>query len=101
MKPKSFSPEGDIHMSKETGTVSCFNAIKTGDNIYSCRNRKSLSQMAFARKLGVSVKTVSNWEQGHTKFTLDHLCLMCRILGVTANDILCFDAEDVVLLKNI
>lgn len=83
-------------MSKKTDVVSYINAIRTGDNINNCRKLRGLSQATFARKLGVTVKTVSNWEQGHTSFTLEHLGLMCRILRVTANDILCFDAEDVI-----
>lgn len=83
-------------MSKKTDAVKCINAMETGKNIFKCREARGLSQAMLAIRLGVTPKTVSNWERGETSFTLNHLGLMCRILRVTANDILCFDAEDVI-----
>jgi len=38
--------------------------VKTGNDVVRVRNRLGLSQHKFARLLGISEKTLQNWEQG-------------------------------------
>lgn len=39
----------------------------TGDDLAAARNRAGLSQEALAKQLGVSLKTVNNWEAGRVQ----------------------------------
>ncbi len=72
-------------------------ALKTGDNIHYFRKAKKLSQMNLAEMVGVSPRTINNWEQGHKSFSVIHLVRLSYVLGVKTDDILCSTAEDVVL----
>lgn len=72
-------------------------ALKTGDNIHYFRKAKNLSQMNLAEMVGVSPRTISNWEQGRKSFSVIHLVKLSYVLGVKTDDILCSTAEDVVL----
>ena len=58
--------------------VECFEP----DEIRSIRNRTGLTQLIFARYMGVSVKTVEAWESGrnHPEGAA------CRLLTMTRND---------------
>ena len=49
------------------------------------RERAGLSQEALARLVGVSGKTVSNWERGISiaNLTVPQLKTLCEVLGVT------------------
>ena len=83
----------DVHVDIDT--------IKTGDKLYSLRKGKGYSQNKVAKMVGVSTKTISNWEQGHKLFTLKHLAKLSYIYGVKTDDILCLTAEDVVLFRSV
>ncbi len=71
--------------------------IKIGDRLYSLRKGKGLSQARLAERVGVSTKTVSNWETGAKLFSISHLITLSNVLEVKTDDILCLTAEDVVL----
>jgi transcriptional regulator with XRE-family HTH domain len=53
------------------------------------RERAGLSQEALARLVGVSSKTVSNWERGTNvaSLTVPQMKALCEALGVTLNEL--------------
>ena len=71
--------------------------IKIGGRLYSLRKGKGFSQARLAECVGVSTKTVSNWETGTKLFSISHLITLSNVLEVKTDDILCLTAEDVVL----
>ena len=64
------------------------NYQRIGALITDLRNKKSMSQTQLARKLNVSPKTVSKWENGHGLPHIDTLHKLCEILDVDINEIL-------------
>jgi transcriptional regulator with XRE-family HTH domain len=53
------------------------------------REQAGLSQEALARIVGVTAKTVSNWERGITpaSLTIPQVKALCDALGVTLNEL--------------
>jgi len=53
------------------------------------REQAGLSQEALARIVGVSSKTVSNWERGTSvaSLTVPQMKALCDALGVTLNEL--------------
>lgn len=60
---------------------------KLSDNIKNLRRFRSLTQKDLAKKLNVSVATLSNWERGSDNFGISMLFLMCEVLDVTPNQL--------------
>lgn len=60
-----------------------------GENIRALRRRAHLSQGELARRLGMRQGPVCNLEQGKNLPSAQVLLKLARILGVTADDILC------------
>ena len=50
------------------------NQEKIGKFIHDCRKEKKLTQASLAEKLGVSEKSISNWE-------MEEICLIYRYLN--------------------
>ena len=59
-----------------------------GKNIENLRNSKNMRQEEFAKILGTSRPTVSNWEQGINRPDADILAQICLILNVSPSEIL-------------
>jgi transcriptional regulator with XRE-family HTH domain len=53
------------------------------------RERAELSQEGLARLLGVSSKTVSNWERGISvaSLTVTQMKILCNVLDVSLNEL--------------
>ncbi|MDY6786277.1 MAG: helix-turn-helix transcriptional regulator [Cyanobacteriota bacterium] len=53
------------------------------------RERAGLSQEALARQIGVTSKTVSNWERGVSpaSLTIPQIKALCRALNVTLEEL--------------
>lgn len=51
-------------------------------SLKSARVNKGLSQKVAAQALGISNKTLSNWENGNTSPTADAIPEICRLYGV-------------------
>jgi len=64
------------------------NYQRIGALIADLRNKKNMSQAHLARKLNVSPKTVSKWENGHGLPQIDTLHKLCEILDVDINELL-------------
>jgi transcriptional regulator with XRE-family HTH domain len=59
-----------------------------GGKIRKFRKLQHLSQKDLARRINVKNTTISNWEKGLTRPDVDTLALICRELGVSANEML-------------
>lgn len=56
--------------------------------IKAARVNKDLTQTEFAKAVGVSVKTVMNWENGVSSPRADKMPEICEVLGCQINDII-------------
>ena len=59
-----------------------------GKFIAECRKEKNMTQQELAEKLGVTDKSVGNWENGRNMPDLSLFKPLCDFLGVTINDLL-------------
>ena len=59
-----------------------------GKRIKMFRERKGLSQKAFAELISARNTTVSNWEKGYTRPDVDTLAQICGVLDVSADELL-------------
>lgn len=64
------------------------NQEKIGKFIASKRKEKKLTQAELAERLGVTDKSVSNWENGRNMPDLSLLNILCLTLDVSINDLL-------------
>ena len=64
------------------------NQEKIGKFILKCRKDKNLTQTEFAEKLGVTDKSVSNWENGRNMPDLSLFKPLCEILDISINDLI-------------
>ncbi len=61
---------------------------KIGKFIANCRREKNFTQQELAEKLGVSDRSVSNWENGKNMPDLSLFKPLCEILEITINELL-------------
>ena len=64
------------------------NQEKIGKFIASCRKQKNITQQELAEKLGVSDRTIGNWENGRNMPDLSLFKPLCHELGISLNDFL-------------
>ena len=64
------------------------NQEKIGKFISDCRKKKKLTQSDLAEKLGVSDRTVGNWENGRNMPDLSLFKPLCDELDITINELL-------------
>lgn len=64
------------------------NQEKIGKFIMTCRKKKKLTQSALAEKLGVTDKSISNWENGRNMPDLALFKPLCEILDISINDLI-------------
>ncbi len=64
------------------------NQEKIGKFIAECRKEKNMTQQELAEKLGVSDRTISNWENGRNMPDLSLFKPLCKELGITLNDLM-------------
>lgn len=64
------------------------NQEKIGKFIKILRKEKKLTQNELATKLGVTDKSISNWENGKNMPDLSLFKPLCEILGITINDLI-------------
>ena len=73
--------KGNLKAKKTTLTITPVEAF-TAQDIKDIRNQTGLTQVLFARFMGVSVKTVESWEAGRNH----PVGAACRLLTLTRND---------------
>lgn len=64
------------------------NQEKIGKFIAECRKSKKLTQAQLSEKLGVSDRSISNWENGKCMPDLSIFNELCRELNITVNELL-------------
>ena len=62
--------------------------IKIGKFIATCRKEKGITQENLAEKLYVTDRAVSKWERGISLLDASKMLDLCRILGITVNELL-------------
>ena len=62
--------------------------VKIGKFIAICRKEKNITQQNLADSLGVSYKTVSNWENGRNMPDVSLFKPLCEQLGIKVNELL-------------
>ncbi len=58
-----------------------------GKNIKSIRIKKKLTQKQLAEKVGVSVKTISHWENGYSAPNISGITKLKKSLGVSYDEL--------------
>ncbi|HIQ81378.1 MAG TPA: helix-turn-helix transcriptional regulator [Candidatus Scatavimonas merdigallinarum] len=64
------------------------NQIETGKFIAKCRKEKKLTQAQLAEKLNITDRAVSKWETGKSMPDASIMLELCKILGITVNELL-------------
>lgn len=64
------------------------NQSKIGKYISECRRAKKLTQSELAEKLGVTDKSISNWENGRNMPDLSLFKPLCEVLDISINDLI-------------
>lgn len=64
------------------------NQEKVGKFIAECRKKKNMTQQQLAEKLGVSDRTVGNWENGRNMPDLSLFKSLCNELDITINNLM-------------
>lgn len=69
------------------------NQEKIGKFIAECRKKK-MTQNELAKKLGVTNRSISNWETGKNMPDLSLFKPLCEILNITINELLSGEKVD-------
>lgn len=64
------------------------NQKKIGNFIAECRKQKKMTQYELGEKLGVTEKSISNWENGRNMPDLSLFKPLCEELNITINELL-------------
>lgn len=64
------------------------NQDKIGKFIAECRRKQNMTQSELAGKLGVTEKSISNWENGRNMPDLSLFKSLCEELSITMNDLM-------------
>ena len=68
--------------------------IKIGKFIAECRKKKNLTQAQLAERLNISDRAISKWETGKAMPDSDIMLVLCNILGINVNELLCGETID-------
>ena len=71
--------------------------VKIGKFIALCRKKANLTQMQLAQKLDITDRAISKWETGKSLPDSSIMLELCKILGITVNDLL---SGEVVTMEN-
>ena len=71
--------------------------MKIGKFIAQRRKEENLTQMQLAEKLNITDRAISKWERGKGLPDASIMLELCRILGITVNDLL---SGEVVIMDN-
>lgn len=64
------------------------NQVKIGKFIAKCRKNKNMTQQELSEKLGVSDRTIGNWENGRNMPDLSLFKPLCNELDISLNDLM-------------
>ena len=77
-----------INWQCEREKIKIINQEKIGKFILECRKKKNLTQQELVEKLGVSDRSVGNWENGRNMPDLSLFKPLCKELDITLNDLM-------------
>ncbi|RRS10563.1 XRE family transcriptional regulator [Pseudoalteromonas sp. J010] len=61
----------------------------TGDDLRALRSRKGVSKQKMADKIGVSLKTIENWENGVGQPRIDQFLQICVYCSIDIKGLMC------------
>lgn len=61
--------------------------IELGSVLKDIREKKNITQVEVAAKLGFSKMTISHWESGERAMTAKNLAQYCEVLGITIQSV--------------
>lgn len=67
-------------------------------NLLYYRKKNKITQKELAEKLGVKHNAISSWENGVNSIDIDTLFRVCKIFGVTVNDMYGMTADEPITL---
>ncbi len=70
-------------------------------NLLYYRKKNKITQKELAEKLGVKHNAISSWENGVNSIDIDTLFQICKIFGITVNDMYASPFNQLSSLKNI
>ena len=70
-------------------------------NLLYYRKKNKITQKELAEKLGVKHNAISSWENGVNSIDIDTLFQICKIFGITVNDMYASPFHRLSSLKNI
>lgn len=65
------------------------NMIEIGRRIKELRIESGMTQQQLAQKIGVATNTISQYEKGLSKTSIDVIVNLAAVLGTTADYLLC------------
>ena len=65
------------------------NPIKIGQFIASLRKEQNMTQLELARKIGVTDRAISKWENGRGLPDISLIIPLCEALSISVNELLC------------
>ena len=69
--------------------------VATGKMMKSIRKSKNVKVIDIATICGISRNAVSRWERGDCMPTIDNLVILASVLGVTLEELLVIDKNDI------
>ncbi|MCM1371311.1 MAG: helix-turn-helix domain-containing protein [Clostridium sp.] len=69
--------------------------VKIGKFIAKCRKEKNMTQQELSERLGISDRTIGNWENGRNMPDLSLFKPLCVELGITLNDLMSGEKVDI------
>ena len=72
-----------------------------GDRIAELRQHQGLSQTALAMKLGLSTKSIKNWENGISSPSAENIALLAKCFGVSCDHLLDIDDKRAIYIDSL
>ena len=57
------------------------------DNLKTLRNERAITQEQLAKKLNISLKTISHWETGYTEPSISQLITLADFYSITLDEL--------------
>jgi len=70
------------------------------NRIKELRKKQSFTQGELAKRLGVSLKTLQNWERGENEMTLKSAIQLCKVLKVDLKQIISEDGSSDLIVND-
>ena len=58
------------------------------ERIFKIMDERGMSQIEFSRKTGISQSTISDWKRKKTNPASDKIMVICKVLNVSADEVL-------------